>query len=159
VNSVDGPILRDIHLPPPPTWWPPAPGWWLLATIALVCLILTLMWLRKLVKMRRRENAVLRELDRCIECSRHDPVALAAALSHFLRRLTLGDTAAAAAYHGERWLEYLDQRSSSSEFRQGVGRVLIEAPFRPTMSYDTVALIALVRRWTRRMLDAGATHA
>ncbi|MBP6325901.1 MAG: DUF4381 domain-containing protein, partial [Dokdonella sp.] len=26
--NADGPQLRDIHLPPDPSWWPPAPGWW-----------------------------------------------------------------------------------------------------------------------------------
>ena len=30
-----GPDLRDIHLPPAPSWWPPAPGWWLLAFVLL----------------------------------------------------------------------------------------------------------------------------
>ena len=28
-----GPQLRDIHLPPAPSWWPPAPGWWVLAAL------------------------------------------------------------------------------------------------------------------------------
>ena len=30
-----GPVLRDIHLPPEPSWWPPAPGWWILFVLAM----------------------------------------------------------------------------------------------------------------------------
>lgn len=159
MNPADGPALRDIHLPPTPGWWPPAPGWWLLAGIGLLALGLILRWAHRQLAKRRRQLLVMRELDRCVERARNDPVALAAALSHFLRRVVLRDTPAAAAYEGERWLDYLDQRCGDGEFRQGIGRVLIEAPFRPAMSYDTVALIALVRRWTRGLLENGSAHA
>ena len=31
--------LRDIHLPPEPSWWPPAPGWWLLALLLVIYLV------------------------------------------------------------------------------------------------------------------------
>jgi hypothetical protein len=117
------------------------------------------MKLRKMQKTRAARRVVLRELDRCIESARDDPVALATALSHFLRRMALRETPAAAAYEGERWLEYLDVRAQSGEFSRGIGRVLIEAPFKPTMAYDTVALVALVRCWTRNALVAGAAHA
>ena len=43
--SVQGPALRDIHLPPPPSWWPPAPGWWLLAALLVVLAWLASRWL------------------------------------------------------------------------------------------------------------------
>jgi len=109
--------------------------------------------------MRARRVAVLRELDRCVESAHGDPSALAAALSHFLRRLALRAEPAAAAYQGERWLAYLDAHWRGDEFRNGIGRVLIEAPFRPAISYDTIALTALVRRLTRNVLGAGAAHA
>jgi len=159
MTVADGPVLRDIHLPPPPAWWPPAPGWWLLAGICIFVIIFASGYLRKHLRARRVRTAVLRELDRCIESARADPSALAAALSQFLRRMALRETPAAAAYEGERWLEYLDGRSADGEFRRGVGRVLIEAPFRPTMEYDSIALIALVRRWTRNALQTGVAHA
>jgi hypothetical protein len=105
---------------------------------------------------RRHERAVLRELNACIDANRHDPVALAAALSRFLRRLAVRD-AHAAAYAGERWLEYLDACSGGEDFRRGVGRVLIDAPFRAHADFDAVALIALVRRFTRNALASGVS--
>ena len=159
MNPSSGPTLRDIHLPPSPGWWPPAPGWWLLLSICLLCAVVAFIKLRKMYRMRRVRRAILRELDRCIESARGDPVALAAALSQFLRRMVLRETPAAAAYTGERWLAYLDQRARSDEFRRGIGRVLLDAPYRLAMAYDTAALIMLVRCWTRNALAAGAAHA
>lgn len=158
MSAPAGPILRDIHLPPPPGWWPPAPGWWMLAAIAMCLTAAALYKLHKLRKRRRRERAVLCELDVCIDANRHDPAGLAAALSRFLRRLSLCD-AHAAAFAGERWLEYLDVRGGGEDFRRGVGRVLIDAPFRVHADYDSIALIALVRRFTRNALAAGVAHA
>ena len=80
-------------------------------------------------------------------------------LSAFLRRLSRRGDAAAAALAGEAWLDYLDRGAASEEFTRGIGRALVEAPFRPLPQYDTVALIALVRRWTRRSLESGVAHA
>ena len=104
-------------------------------------------------------KAVLTELDRCIDAARGDPVALAAALSQFLRRMALRDMPAAAALSNEHWLQYLDSRLVGDEFARGVGRVLLDAPFRPAQTYDAPALIALVRRWTRSALATEASRA
>jgi len=158
LKPTDGPALRDIHLPPPPDWWPPAPGWWALAGICILLLIAAVLWLRKVRAARRHRQAILRELDRCIAQANGDAVALAASLSNFLRRMTLHDAPQAAAYAGERWLEYLDTRGATDEFRHGIGRMLVEAPYRQLAHYDTAALAALVRRWTRGAL-AGDAHA
>jgi hypothetical protein len=154
-----GPALRDIHLPPVPGWWPPAPGWWLLAFVMLALLVGLGMHLYKRLQRRRHRRAIMAELDRCIARARDDPAALATALSNFLRRLSKQEDAAKAALVGELWLAHLDGAAGSNEFSSGIGRVLIEAPFRPAMQYDAAALIALVRRWTRRALVMGNAHA
>jgi hypothetical protein len=154
-----GPVLRDIHLPPAPGWWPPAPGWWLVAIVVLALLAWFAAYCQRSWRRRRQRRMILSELDRCIEATRDDPAALATALSHFLRRLSKHVDSAKAALAGERWLEHLDRGAGSDEFTRGVGRVLIEAPFRPAMQYDTPALIALVRRWARRTLATELAHA
>ena len=100
----------------------------------------------------RIRKTVLAELDCCIDDAHGDPALLAAALSQFLRRMALRDTPAAAAFTDERWLGYLDSRTAGDEFARGVGRVLLDAPFRAAHTYDVPALIALVRRWTRNAL-------
>jgi hypothetical protein len=154
-----GPVLRDIHLPPAPDWWPPAPGWWVLALAALALLVWLFVLCYRSWRRRLRRRAVLAELDRKIDATRNDPIALATALSHFLRRMSKQAGNEAAALAGERWLEHLDAAAGSDEFTGGVGRVLIEAPFRPVMQYDAPALIALVRRWTRHALEQGIARA
>ena len=152
MNPPAGPTLRDIHLPAPPGWWPPAPGWWLLAILLVLCCILAFVKMRKMLARARIRKTVLAELDRCIDDAHGDPALLAAALSQFLRRMALRDTPAAAAFTDERWLGYLDSRTAGDEFARGVGRVLLDAPFRAAHTYDVPALIALVRRWTRNAL-------
>ena len=53
--------LRDIHLPPPVSWWPLAPGWWLLlGTLLLLTAIAFWLWRRRRRSNWRRE--ALREL-------------------------------------------------------------------------------------------------
>jgi hypothetical protein len=152
-SAAAGPELRDIHLPPAPGWWPPALGWWLLALLAGALLTLLLVYLYRSWQRRRRRRAVLAELDRCIAAARGDPAALATALSHFLRRMSRRSSPGAVALSGDAWLQHLDRGTGSDEFTAGVGRALIEAPFRRAAHYDAAALSALVRRWTRRVLD------
>ncbi|MBS0570271.1 MAG: DUF4381 family protein [Proteobacteria bacterium] len=158
MNAPSGPVLRDIHLPPPPGWWPPAPGWWMLLAIALAACAFALYKTHQIRHRRRRIREVLREFEACVGRHRHDPVGLAAGLSVFLRRLALRDSQPAAAYGGERWLAYLDGHIGGEEFRHGAGRVLLDAPFRAHADFDTVALIALVRRYVRNALQSGAVH-
>ncbi|MEJ2090486.1 MAG: DUF4381 domain-containing protein, partial [Gammaproteobacteria bacterium] len=57
--------LKDIHLPPDPTWWPPAPGWWLLALVAAAGLYYAIQFLRQAIERRRpirRARAIYQEL-------------------------------------------------------------------------------------------------
>jgi Domain of unknown function (DUF4381) len=159
MNPPTGPELRDIHLPPAPGWWPPAPGWWVLAALVLVCIFLALYKFLKVQKRRARTRELMSELDEHIRAAGADPIDIAASLSQFLRRMALLDTPAAAALLDERWLAYLDSRMGGEEFARGIGRVLLDAPYRADGAFDAPALIALVRRWTRQVLDGGAQHA
>jgi hypothetical protein len=154
-----GPQLRDIHLPAEPSWWPPAPGWWILGALLALFVLFALYKLTQLRRRRRRKQRALAELNRCIVEGGSNPVALAAGLSQFLRRMALRESAAAAALSDARWLAWLDARTGGDEFANGVGRVLLDAPYRPVATYDAPALIALVRRWTRIALATESTRA
>lgn len=158
MSLADGPELRDIHVPPPPAWWPPAPGWWLLAALLLAACIACAWWLRRRMRARRARLAILRELEHCISAAGDDAVQLAAGLSRFLRRMSLREDPHATSLAGEAWLEYLDGRGHANGFRDGIGRVLLDAPFRSSAGFDRAQLVALVRRWTRTVLDEAPRH-
>ena len=159
MSPAPGPELRDIHLPPPPSWWAQAPGWWLRGGLCLVIVIFTFLYFYKKMQRRRRWRALMAEFDRTVAATNDDAPALAAALSGFLRRLSLTDAPASAVLTGDAWLEHLDKRVASDEFSAGVGRALIDAPYRAHADYDASALIALVRRTVRRSFQGEAAHA
>ena len=84
--------LRDIHGLDGIPWWPPAPGWWyVLATIALVPVVIAVgywltnhgPWLGWRSDARRKLSALRRVLPR------ENPREVAGRLSELLRRIAM----------------------------------------------------------------------
>lgn len=136
MNAQAGPVLRDIHLPPEPSWWPPAPGWWILATL----LLLLCAWLLRRVLRQRRLLLARRMLRREFEaaCAAHpsptDAAAQVAALSLLLRRATRRYAPQALALRDEDWLAFLDGDDAAQPFRCGAGRLMLDGPYRPRVA-------------------------
>lgn len=159
-----GPELRDIHLPPDPSWWPPAPGWWILALLVLVLGFFVVRWTLRRVRDARWRRRVHAELDRiaATQAAQPDPVQAAADVSRLLRRASLLIEPQAAALRDEAWLAFLDERFADSKrpstaFREGAGRLLVDAPYRraadPALqALDIRALLDLSRAWLRAAL-------
>ena len=141
-----GPLLRDIHAAAPPSWWPPAPGWWLLAAIVLIALGFAARYSWNRHRIREARRRLLSEFDAAVGAARADAPTLATTLSRFLRRSQLRHAPRAVTLTGTAWLEHLDREAGGDEFVHGVGRVLIDAPYRRETDFDATALIALVRR-------------
>ncbi len=143
--------LRGYHLPEPVSWWPPAPGWWLLALLLSVAIGATL-WL---LLAYRRSNAARRTARRELQAlkSTHaaggDDATLIRGLSRLLRRfaLTRFPREQVAGLTGEAWLRFLDRYAADRAFTQGVGRALVEAPYRPDTPLPASELTALIERW------------
>ena len=133
--------LRDIHLPPEPSWWPPAPGWWLLTLVLMVVAWMLARFLHQHWRARRRRLALQAEFDAALGLA--DPQAQLAAISQLLRRAARLRSPAAAALVGEAWLEFLDQAGGPEPafFTQGAGRVLRDGPYRAAP--DAAQLAAL----------------
>ncbi len=149
-----GPLLRDIHLPPAPSWWPPAPGWWGLAALLLVALAWAAWQWRRHRQRRRQVDRVLAEVDAlAAQYARDgDHAALAAGLHQLLRRAARRLDPAAAQAQGPAW-------------RRIVAAVPIDAPaletllaletamYRPRAAFDPAAGVEAVRRWLRAALS------
>ncbi|HMM67232.1 MAG TPA: DUF4381 domain-containing protein [Dokdonella sp.] len=155
-----GPSLRDIHLPADPSWWPPAPGWWLLALVATGLLLFAARVLLRRWRKRRWRRLVLAELERIAEqqASTPDSVRLAADVSQLLRRASRLVDAGAASLRGEAWVTFLDSVLAGEDFSRGVGRCLLDGPFRRTLSVDSDGLLALTRAWLEKALAGSAQH-
>ena len=158
--KADGPDVRDIHLPADPSWWPPAPGWWLLLGIALALVAVAVVVLRRHQRRRRWRARVMAELDAIAAHQQREPnaVRLAAEVSHLLRRASRLLDAGAPALHGDAWLRFLDKPLGGTDFSNGVGRVLLEGPYRRDLDTDVDALLHLARRWLERAVAERSEH-
>jgi hypothetical protein len=172
MSAPTGPDLRDIHLPPAPSWWPPAPGWWLLALVLLVAIAFGVWMLLRQWRERRWRQRVAAELDRiaAMHAAQPDAVRLAADVSQLLRRASLLIEPNAAALQGDAWLAFLDRKfddasdkpRDAARFRTDTGRVLIDAQYRraedPASPVDAAALLGLARDWLKRALPQRRSH-
>ena len=149
--------LRDIHLPAPIGWWPPAIGWWLLLMLVPL-LIAALVWI---VRRGRRVTPVklaLRELDALQANAEIDPLEQLRGLSILMKRaaLSVHGREHVAGLTGEDWLRWLDESMGGTRFREGPGRLLADAPYRPTPpAAELLELLGLCREWLRHAAKAG----
>jgi hypothetical protein len=142
----NGPVLRDIHLPPPPSWWPLAPGWWALAVLILVAIGLGLWWWRRQRRRHTEERLVLAEVDHLLASARAQPQLLASGLHQLLRRGALRIDPLAAQQHGDDWrrtLARIPVDTATLEQLHGVEAAM----FRPGAPLDADAAARATRRW------------
>jgi hypothetical protein len=153
----DGPVLRDIHLPPAPSWWPPAPGWWLLAVLAMLLLAAGVLLWRRARRRRRYRARILAEVDALAMTHRADAQALASGLHQLLRRVARLHEPAAARLRGAAWREALARAPVDAD-TLGLLLALEPAMYR-RQPYDSTAMLDAVRRWLRAALAMPARGA
>lgn len=148
-----GPQLRDIHLPPAPTWWPPAPGWWALGVVALLLAGVVIWFARKRRRVLRQRQAVMDELDRIV--SRYDdggdPATLISGLHQLLRRVARTHDASAVRQRGEAWRRTLSRVPLDPAMLEELVR-LDGRLYRPPAEFDHAVTITAVRRWLQAAL-------
>ena len=146
--------LRGYHFPAPVSWWPPAPGWWVLAGLLLV-LIAAGAWVPL---RRRRRRAAARRAQEELQALRvalgsgGDAATFVRGLSRLLRRFALArfPRQEVAGLTGADWLAFLDANGGGGRFRDGPGRLLTEAPYRPAGEIPAEELADLTRDWILR---------
>lgn len=146
--------LRDIHLPAKVSMWPLAYGWYLTAILGVIALYL--LWrggkhYLDTTLPKRRALSTLAKLRQDYQ-QHHDAVLLAKQLSTLLRRvaLTLSERQYVAGLQGEAWLAFLDQSGSTTQFSQGAGRMLIDAPYQAHANYAVEDVLKLVKVWLKK---------
>jgi Flp pilus assembly protein TadB len=161
----DGPALRDIHLPPDPSWWPPAPGWWLLCALALVLLALGAWWWRRHRRVARRRQGALAELARLRALHRADgdTARLVADLHQLLRRVARMREPQAAQQGPAAWHATLTRVPVNAATLQQLMQ-LDAALYRPDAALDIPRLLGAAEAWlraatSRRWKSAEAPHA
>lgn len=152
VAPAEGPTLRDIHLPPAPSWWPPAPGWWLLALAVLLLVAIGVIALRAWRARRRERAGVLAELDALVarHARDHDAAGLAAGLHQLLRRVARRWDPDATRARGDAWRRTLAWVPVDPPTLDRLV-MLDEALYRP-QRYDTQATVDATARWLRAAL-------
>lgn len=79
-----------------------------------------------------------------------DPVVSLSEISIFLRRAVLSQSEShhAASLSGKAWLEILDEPLKSKEFSEGVGKILLNGPYQPSVDEKEVKkLLKLCFTW------------
>jgi hypothetical protein len=64
-----------------------------------------------------------------------------------------------AGLAGDQWLEFLDGDNPEQPFSKGVGRSLIDAPYRPDTEVDVESLLKLARNWLKENTGRRANKA
>jgi hypothetical protein len=147
--------LIDFPLPQPVSLWPTT----LLSRIAIAVLvaatITALLWFIHYRRVNRYRREALSELDRIDRAfaGQGAPNELAVQLSMLVRRTALAafPREQIAPLSGPAWLTFLDNTYGKPEFSQGIGRLLVSAPYdgiAPTNG-QLSSLVDLTRRWIR----------
>lgn len=148
--------LRDIQYPEPLSWWPLAPGWYILSGILVLITTLSCIWiLRYLRKLRTKKN-ILGNLDQIRNKIKKEPhsTRLWAELSSFLKRfaLLIYPKQDIEGLHGEAWLQFLNTQGRTKEFTDGIGALIISAPYQSKPPEQAEALLELIERWVRQQI-------
>ncbi|WP_158880154.1 DUF4381 family protein [Rhodanobacter sp. L36] len=143
-----GPVLRDIHMPPDPPWWPPAPGWWMLAALFVVAVLCAIAWWRRHRRKLEGRERVLAELDRLVDqhAQSGDHVALASGMHQLLRRVARRHDAASTQQRGASWRRTLARMPVDTATLDRLLE-LEQVIYRPSHSFDAAAAVNAVRRW------------
>ncbi|ENB4189091.1 MULTISPECIES: DUF4381 family protein [Stenotrophomonas] len=131
--------LRDVQLPPAPSWWPPAPGYLMVGgAVLLVILALAVLWWKR----RRRRQRWLQAFDQELATTA-DATAELAAIAGLLRRAARQAQPGSESLRDDAWWQRVDPKGTLPDARRSL---LAEGAYRPRVDASEVAA---VRNWAR----------
>lgn len=150
-QASESPQLRDIHLPPSPSWWPPAPGWWGLAVLVVLVFLLAVWWWRQARRRRRNHGYILAQID--VVAARHagDTAAFAAGMHRLLRQTVRLYDADGVLARDAAWRAALAQVAVDDTTLDRL-MSLDAAMYRPGAALDETAVTAAMHQWLARAL-------
>ncbi len=130
--------LRDVQLPPAPSWWPPAPGYLMIgAAVVLVLLVIAVVRRR-----RRRRQRWLQLFDQELAATT-DAAAELAAIAGLLRRAARHVAPGSESLRDDAWWQRVDPQGTLPAAHRSL---LAEGAYRPRVDSNDVAA---VRSWAR----------
>lgn len=147
----EGPQLRDIHLPPSPSWWPPAPGWWGLAALVVLVLLLAAWRWRQGDRRRKSHQHILAQIDVIAARETGNTAAFAAGMHRLLRQAVRLYDADAVHARDAAWRAALAQVTVDDATLDRL-MSLDAAMYRPGATLDEAAVTAAMHRWLARAL-------
>lgn len=146
--------LRDIHMPAQISAWPSAPGWYMLGAIFALGIFAFIYILHNKYRRERAKKLALLELITLRNEFKQPGFAALATikLSRLIRRTALAyyPRNEVAALTGNAWLSFLDRTAETTEFSQGVGQILITAPYSNGKPNEPDKLLDLVATWINK---------
>ena len=139
--------LKDVHLPPPPSWWPPALGYWVVAG-ALCVAVLAVIAYRIITKRRRmvKRYVVVRWQEIASNYrEHHDNARLQSEINDLIQRVL--------SYKNARTKKPLtvDKLSAQSKDFAELYELMSKDRFARVVSIDAQRLLELARRWVCRV--------
>jgi hypothetical protein len=155
---VNGPELRDIHVPQVSMWWPLAPGWWVLLALFVAVVAGLVVVLRRRAAWRRYVDASLADLREA--SARHaengDALAFAATASQLVRRVARMRDPRSVTLSGTSWRDALAAMTPGHDI--ATLAALDEAKYRRGIDIDVARATREVEAWVRAAMRRRHTH-
>lgn len=147
--------LQDIKLPAGVSMWPPALGFIIIAVLVAAGCVAFIAWLWLKYKRRYRSLALQELAKIAANAQQQGALRTVQSISILLRRaaLTRYKRREVAALNSVAWLKFLDKTAKTQDFSQGIGRLLIDAPYRAQYQQEVPReLFSLVEKWLKSNL-------
>ena len=143
--------LKDVHLPPTPDFWPLAPMAYVVLIGAILILVVAGIWLRKKWRYSLAKRRALKEIALIKNQSTKEAKNIVI-LSILLRRVALAyfPREEVAGLSGDAWLRFLDKTGKTTQFSQGIGGILISAPYQKPEKREVNELITIIEKWINK---------
>ncbi len=145
--------LKDIHAPKSISMWPATLAWYVLFGLIIFILVYLAIKAFHIYAKKIRQRTILKLLAEAVALYQTNPALSLANISILLRRIALAkyQRNEVASLHNIAWLNFLDQQIQTTEFSQGIGQVLLTAPYQRSVNVDINCLAQLVERWIRKI--------